>query len=180
MNFVDIPLQGAYLLELDPRRDARGTFCRLFCEKIMAAREIPERKFVQINLSDNSHQGTLRGLHYQQEPHLEAKIIYCLQGSLYDVIVDLRMDSQTYLQYFGIRLSEDDPAALYIPKGFAHGFLTLQDNTRLLYLMSEYYKQEAERGYCYDDPTFRIKWPFQPKVISERDQNFPSFKEQRK
>jgi dTDP-4-dehydrorhamnose 3,5-epimerase len=175
MQFVEIPLKDAFLFELEPKADSRGTFCRLFCAQLIKEHGIVDCNFVQANLSDNAHKGTLRGLHFQAEPYLEAKIVYCLRGSLYDVIVDLRKDSPTYLQHFGLKLAADDPSALYIPKGFAHGFLTLEDDCRLLYLMSDFYKEGYGRGYRYDDPAFGIQWPCKPKILSERDQNYPLF-----
>lgn len=175
MRFVETPLQGAYLIEYDPKIDSRGSFCRLFCSQELAEHGISESQFVQVNVSQNSHRGTLRGLHYQAAPYLEAKIVSCLQGSAYDVIVDLRESSPTYLQHFGLKLSAEDPCALYIPKGFAHGFLSLEDNCHLLYFMSDYYKAGYERGYRYDDPTLGIQWPFTPLIISEKDLNLPYF-----
>jgi|ERR1700733_1243497 len=175
MRIVETPVKDAYLIELEPKEDHRGAFCRLFCSEVLREYGIDDHRFVQVNLSDNSQEGTLRGMHYQAEPFLEAKILYCLQGSLYDVIIDLRKKSKTYLHYFGLKLSADNPCALYIPRGFAHGFLTLEDDTRLLYLISEFYKAGYEMGYRYDDPSFRIQWPCQPKIISDKDQNFPPF-----
>lgn len=175
MRFVETPLQDAFVINLDPKEDNRGIFYRLFCSRHFEEQGITDAHFTQVNLSDNTAKGTLRGLHYQAEPHLEAKVVYCLQGSFYDVIVDLRPQSKSYLQHFGIRLSHKDPCALYIPKGFAHGFLTLEEGSRLLYLMSDCYQPGFERGYSYNDPSFAIDWPFKPSVISERDQNYTPF-----
>lgn len=175
MRFIETPLKGSFLIELDPSVDSRGSFCRLFCSQELAAQGISNTEFVQVNLSENPSCGTLRGLHYQAEPYLEAKIIYCLQGSIYDVIVDLRRESSTYLQHFSVKLTSADKRALYIPKGFAHGFLTLENHCHLLYLMSEFYKPGYERGYRYDEPAFGIQWPFQPSFLSEKDQKYPGF-----
>lgn len=175
MRFVETPLQDAYVIDLDPKEDSRGAFCRLFCSQLLQEQGIADIHFAQVNLSDNTAKGTLRGLHYQAEPHVEAKIVYCLQGSAYDVIVDLRPQSTTYLKHFGMRLSCEDSCALYIPKGFAHGFLTLEENSRLLYLMSDCYQPGFERGYRYDDPAFDIRWPLTPTTISERDQSYIPF-----
>lgn len=175
MRFVETPLQDAFVINLNPKEDNRGAFCRLFCSRLLKEHGINDAHFVQVNLSENTAKGTLRGLHCQAEPYSEAKIVYCLQGSVYDAIVDLRPHSATYLKHFGIRLSHKDPCALYIPKGFAHGFLTLEDDSRLVYLVSEFYQPSFERGYRYDDPAFVINWPFKPSLISERDQNHSSF-----
>jgi len=171
MHFVNTPLQDAYLIELNSITDERGAFCRLYCAEIF------QENFVQINLSDNTERGTLRGMHYQAEPYLEAKIVYCLRGEVFDVLLDLRKNSPTYKHHFGIHLKQSSPHAVYIPKGFAHGFLTLQNNSQLLYLMSEFYKKGYERGYRYDDPAFGINWPMAPSLISQKDQNHPLFKE---
>ena len=177
MHFVETPLKDAFRIELDPKNDSRGAFCRLFCSQLFEEHGIKESHFVQMNLSDNLHKGTLRGLHYQEEPYLEAKIVYCLKGSVYDVIVDLRPSSSTYMCHFGTKLAMDHPTAFYIPKGFAHGFITLEENSQLLYLMSEFYKAGYERGYRYDDSAVKIEWPFATALISERDQNYLPFQE---
>jgi len=175
MRLVETSLKDAYQIDLIPKEDHRGAFCRLFCTEFLAQHNIPETSFEQVNISDNTAKGTLRGMHFQDSPHLEAKIIYCLHGSAYDVIIDLRSHSSTYLQHFSMVLTQEKPCALYIPKGFAHGFLTLQANTRLLYLMSASYKPGFERGYRFDDPAFGITWPFMPSVISERDQLYSPY-----
>ena len=178
MQFTDIALQDAFFIEMKPMADDRGSFCRLFCQEKLQEKGIAERDFAQINLSLNNKRGTLRGLHYQAPPYLEAKIVYCLQGAVYDVMVDLRKESPTYKRHFGCTLSGAKPLALYIPKGFAHGFLTLEDDSRLLYLMSDCYKPGFDRGCPYNDPAFDISWPFEPVLISERDQNHPFWKEE--
>jgi dTDP-4-dehydrorhamnose 3,5-epimerase len=175
MRFVEIPLKGAFLIELEPKEDERGSFCRLFCGKQLKTRGLEEFSCAQVNLSENFHKATLRGMHAQAAPYMEAKIVYCLQGAVFDVIVDLRESSPTFLHYFGVKLSMESLCALYVPKGFAHGFLTLEAESKLLYLMSEAYKPGHERGFRYDDPAFGIQWPFPPKTLSERDLNHPPF-----
>jgi dTDP-4-dehydrorhamnose 3,5-epimerase len=171
MQFIETPLKGAYQIVLESKEDARGAFCRLFCRNFFIENGIDPPE--QINLSDNRYRATLRGLHYQGDPYQEGKIVYCLKGKVFDVIVDLRPSSSTFTQYFSLELG--GPAALFIPKGFAHGFITLEPNSQLLYLMTESYRPGYERGYRYDDPVFNIKWPMKPKVISERDKNLPTF-----
>ena len=175
MHLHKTSLRDAYLIKLAPRADARGSFCRLFCAQILRDEGIVDHTFVQVNLSENSVRGTLRGLHFQASPHFEAKVVYCLRGAVFDVIVDLRRDSPTYLRYFAYELSAEEGVALYVPKGYAHGFLTLEDDSTLLYLMSDFYRPGCERGYRFDDPAFGIAWPFAPRVISEKDQYYPAF-----
>lgn len=175
MRLINTPLQDAYLIEFVENEDTRGSFSRLFCSQFLKDRGIADHHPAQINFSTNKKQGTLRGLHYQAHPYLEAKIVYCLEGAIYDTIVDLRKGSPTYLEHFSITLSPKAKRALFVPKGFAHGFLTLKDNSCLLYLMSECYQTGYERGYRYDDPAFSIQWPTPPTIISERDHNLPYF-----
>jgi dTDP-4-dehydrorhamnose 3,5-epimerase len=175
MRFVETPLKDAFLIEVEPKRDERGSFCRLFCEELLKEMGIENFACMQVNISENYLKGTLRGMHAQAAPYLEAKIVYCLKGAVYDVILDLRKNSSTYLQHFGLKLSPDNQSALYVPKGFAHGFLTLKDDSELLYLMSEIYRPGYERGYRFDDPAFGVQWPFPPKIISERDEKHPPF-----
>ncbi len=173
MHCRDLPLPGAYLIELKKHVDTRGAFSRLFCSETLNM--LPS--FPQINLSENTTRGTLRGLHYQAHPYLEGKLIYCLRGSVHDVIVDLRRDSPTYKQHYALTLTAHSPHALYVPEGCAHGFMTLEEDSHLLYLMSTSYQSGYERGYRYDDPAFKISWPMPPTLMSERDQNYPPFKE---
>lgn len=174
MHFVEI-IKDAYLIELDPKIDQRGAFCRLFCSEVFQSAGIEEKNFVQVNLSDNHRVGTLRGMHYQSEPYLEAKIVYSLKGRVFDVILDLRKGSPTYLQHAAVELYPS--IALYVPKGYAHGFLTLENESQLLYLMSDYYQPRYERGARFDDPAFNINWPFPPSIISEKDLNYSRFEE---
>ncbi|NGX55152.1 MAG: dTDP-4-dehydrorhamnose 3,5-epimerase [Chlamydiae bacterium] len=176
MRFVETSLEGAYLIHLNTKRDERGSFSRLFCSEIFMQHGIENSVFVQVNLSSNSHKGTLRGMHYQTNPHMEAKVVYCLRGRVFDVMVDLRPNSKTYLSHYFLELSQDNSLAVFIPEGFAHGFLTLEPNSEIFYLMSEPYHQEYQKGFHWNDPTFQIKWPSFPPYLSERDQNHPLFR----
>lgn len=172
MIFVPTPLSGAYIVDPTPLRDDRGFFARTFCRG-----EFVERGFnpdvAQCNVSYNHQMGTLRGLHFQVEPHAEAKVVRCTQGIVWDVIVDLRAESSTYRKWFGIELSAGLHNALYVPEGFAHGFQTLTDDAEVLYMMSESYFPESARGVRWDDPAFGIEWPIANPTMSERDRNFP-------
>jgi dTDP-4-dehydrorhamnose 3,5-epimerase len=172
MRFTQTPLAGAYVVDLEKRGDERGYFARAFC-----AREFAEQGlatvFVQANLSLNREAGTLRGLHFQAAPVQETKFVRCVTGALYDVIVDIRPDSPTHLQSFGAELSDENGRALYVPKGFAHGFLTLAPDTTASYLVDEYYTPEAESGLRYDDPALGIDWPGEVDVISPKDAAWP-------
>lgn len=174
MKFTQLPIQGAYEIDLAKQEDERGFFARLFCEKEFAEYQL-ETNFVQVNNSLSHEKGTLRGLHYQLAPMEEVKLVRCIRGAIYDLILDLRTDSSTYGQTFGLELNADNRKMLYIPKGCAHGFLTLTENSELLYLVSEYYSRELERGIRWNDPHFDIAWPFHPRVISERDRCHADF-----
>ena len=174
MLFHPTPLNGAYTIELEKRGDDRGFFARFFCEREFEAAGLVSR-FVQVNNSLTAKTGTLRGLHYQLAPAAETKVVRCLKGSLYDLILDLRPDSPTYGQSFGAELNEDNRLMMYVPKGFAHAFLTLKDDTEALYLVSDYYAPEQERGIRYNDPKFAINWPIQPLEISDKDAKWPDF-----
>jgi dTDP-4-dehydrorhamnose 3,5-epimerase len=174
MKFTETPLKGAYVVDLEKKGDHRGFFARMYCSKEFAELGL-ESQFVQANSSFSIHKGTIRGLHYQMSPMDEVKLVRCIAGSLYDVILDLRSDSQTFGQYFGTTLSAENKRMVYVPKGFAHGFLTLEDNTEILYLVSQYYSSDLERGIRWNDPLFGIEWPATPTVISERDMTHPDF-----
>ena len=174
MQFRPTPLKGSFLIDLDPQHDNRGFFSRLFCTEEFKKNEL-EPHILQLNDSYSIQKGTLRGLHYQLYPKEETKVIRCIQGSIYDVIVDLRKDSPTFKQWFGAVLSQKNRQMIYVPKDFAHGFLTLEDNTEIIYLVSESYSKEHERGIRWNDPQFQINWPEAPKIISERDQQHPDF-----
>lgn len=172
--FKETPLPGAYLIEPERRGDERGFFARVFCEREFAAMGL-SKSFVQVNNSMAERKGTLRGMHYQLPPHAETKLVRCVRGSLLDVIIDLRERSNTFGQHTSVTLSADDRRMLYVPKGFAHGFLTLEDQTEALYFVDEFYAPEAERGIRWNDPRFGIEWPFEPSVLSEKDRHAPDF-----
>ena len=171
MIFNPTPLTGAYLIEPELISDERGFFARSYCRDEFIVKGL-NPNLVQCNISFNKVLGTLRGMHYQKAPYAEAKLVRCTQGSIYDVIIDLRPESKTVKQWVGVELSAQNRNALYVPAGFAHGFITLQDNTEVLYKMSEYFHGECAAGVRWNDPTFAIKWPIEVKVISERDQNY--------
>ena len=168
MEFEPLALQGAFLIHLEPKCDARGSFTRLFDAELFARRELAT-EYPQHNLSRNPAKGTLRGLHYQRSPHAEIKLVRCIRGRIYDVIVDVRESSATYLQHVGVELRADTPAMLYVPEGFAHGFLTLEPDSEVHYLVSHPYTPSAEGGLRWDDPKLHIQWPERVEVVSERD-----------
>jgi dTDP-4-dehydrorhamnose 3,5-epimerase len=172
MRFTPMPLSGAYLIQLEPRADARGTFARAFCAREFAAKGLRE-SFVQANISTNLKAGTVRGLHFQRDPHAEAKLVQCVKGSIYDVVVDMRKESATYLRWTGAELSDANGMMIYVPAGFAHGYQTLLDKTNVLYLVSEYYTPESESGLRYSDPKLAIEWPHAVSEISEKDGRWP-------
>lgn len=174
MKFNPTPLQGAFTIDLEKRGDDRGFFARLFCEDEFHAAGL-EAHFVQINNSDSAKRGTLRGMHYQLPESAEVKVVRCIKGALFDVIVDLRPDSPTYKKWFGAELSAENRTMMYVPRGFAHGFITLEDNTEAFYLVSNRYDPKAERGLRFNDPAFGIAWPLQPSELSEKDGKWPDF-----
>ena len=175
MNFLETKLKGSYLIELEKNTDERGFFARSYCRKEFEKYGL-NSKVVQCNISFNKKKQTLRGMHYQTKPYEEAKLIRCTHGAIYDVIIDLRPDSSTYLKHYGVQLNEDNRLMLFVPEGFAHGFITLQDRTEIFYQMSEFYAPESAMGLRYNDPLFGIKWPEDAKIISNRDKNYPDFK----
>ena len=172
MIFHPTPLQGAYVIELEKRGDDRGFFARFFCEQEFAKMGLVNR-FVQINNSLSAKKGTLRGLHYQLAPAAEVKLMRCLRGAMFDVIVDMRPESPTYKQWFGQELNQDNRLMMYVPEGFAHGFVTLRDDTESLYPVSAFYAPEQERGLRYNDPTIGIEWPITPTEVSAKDMAWP-------
>lgn len=172
MKFTETPLAGAYVIAIEPHSDERGMFARTFCEREFEAKGLCG-KFVQTNATLSLKRGTLRGMHYQAEPSPEIKVVRCVRGSFYDVIVDLRPQSKTYLKWFGIELSQDNRLSLYVPAGFAHGLQTLEDNTEAHYLMSEFFTPELARGVRYNDPKLGIIWPLELSEISDRDRELP-------
>ena len=177
MRFIPTPLKDAYLIELEKLSDQRGFFSRLFCSKEFKQHNI-DSSFVQVNNSHSQFKGTLRGLHYQLPPFQETKIVRCIRGSFYDVILDIRPDSPTFGQSFGAELSAENRMMMLVPKGFAHGFLTLEDDSEVIYFVSEFYSKDRERGIRWNDPHFDIKWPFHPMHLSDRDGSHPDFNEE--
>jgi dTDP-4-dehydrorhamnose 3,5-epimerase len=177
LNFVPTSLGGAYIVDPEPRNDDRGFFARTWCQKEFEAHGLNPR-LVQCNISFNRRKGTWRGMHYQEPPHEEAKLVRCTMGSICDVIVDLRPGSPTFRSHVTVTLSAENRKMLYIPEGFAHGFLTLEDNTEIFYQMSEFYAPESARGFRWNDPYFGIRLPLEVAVISERDRNLPDFRVQ--
>ncbi|MEO5967270.1 MAG: dTDP-4-dehydrorhamnose 3,5-epimerase [Ferruginibacter sp.] len=168
MIFTETPLAGSFIVSLNPIGDSRGWFARTYCKREFA--QIGhDKEWVQINHSFSNLKGTIRGLHFQHNPYGEIKLLRCVSGAVYDVIVDLRKDSPTYLKWFGTELSAENKNMLYIPKGFAHGFQTLKENTELIYHHSEFYNPDAESGLRFDDEILNIKWPLKVAEISERD-----------
>lgn len=172
MQFTPLPLDGAWLIDEERRGDSRGWFARTFCSAEFDQHGL-ETAFPQINRSLSHAAGTLRGLHYQRAPHAEVKVICCLRGALYDVIVDIRPESPTYRRWFGVDLTAEDGRWVYVPKGFAHGFITLEPETEAFYLISTPYAPEAEGGLRFDDPTLAIRWPRSPEIISAKDAAWP-------
>ncbi len=168
MEFEKTPLKDAYVIRLEVREDSRGFFARTFCGKEFEQHGL-KPSVAQANVSFNHKAGTLRGMHYQLPPAAETKLVRCTRGSIYDVIIDMRPDSPSYLQHFGIELNEDNRVALYVPEMFAHGYLTLVDDAEVIYQVGEFYSPGYERGLRYDDPKFGIKWPVPVQVISEKD-----------
>jgi dTDP-4-dehydrorhamnose 3,5-epimerase len=177
MIFLTTRLDGAWLIDIEPKEDERGFFARTWCRKELAAQDL-DTEIVQESVSFNRHRGTVRGLHLQRPPHEETKIVRCIRGAIFDMIVDLRPSSPTYLSWQGFELTAENRRALYIPKGFAHGFQTLTDDAEIAYQISAFYAPEAAGGYRYDDAAFGIAWPLPVTVISSRDLEWPAFDRQ--
>ena len=176
MKFTATSLPGAYVLDIEPHADERGFFARTACSASFAARGL-NGNFVQQSVSFNAHKGTLRGLHFQAAPHEEDKLVRVTQGAIFDVIVDIRQGSASFGQWFGIDLSAQNHRQLYIPKGFAHGFQTLEDNSELLYAMTIPYAPGFGRGIRWDDPAIGVEWPLPPSAIGARDLDLPPLAE---
>lgn len=174
MIFTKTVLPGATLIDVERREDARGYFNRIFCEREFEAHGLPVR-MVQTNMSLTHRAGTLRGMHYQEAPAAEDKLVRCVQGVIWDAIVDIRPESATYCQWFGVTLSAANGRMLLVPKGFAHGFVTLTDDAAVSYQVSAFYTPTAERGIRHDDPAFSIAWPVPVKDLSDKDKNWPDF-----
>jgi dTDP-4-dehydrorhamnose 3,5-epimerase len=174
MIFTQTNIKGAFIIDVKRIEDERGFFGRAFCQNEMKEQGL-NPVVAQTNISHNKLKGTLRGLHFQEAPHEESKLVRCTRGRLFDVLVDLRKGSETFCQWFGTELSADSFRMLYVPEGCAHGFITLEDNTDIMYQVSAFYAPGAERGLRWNDPAFGIEWPMEPVVISEKDQNQPLF-----
>jgi dTDP-4-dehydrorhamnose 3,5-epimerase len=174
VKFHGTTLGGVILVEVVPQADERGYFARTFCEKEFPAAGLPAH-FVQNNISYNKKRGTLRGMHFQKEPHPEGKLVSCPRGKIFDVALDLRPSSPTFRQWAGFELSEENHSLLYIPPGFAHGFQTLEDDSVVSYQMTEFHFPELSGGVRWDDPAFAIQWPVEEKILSPRDRSFPDF-----
>lgn len=174
MIFKETRLKGAFIIDPEQLSDDRGFFARTWCQKEFKAHGL-NPNMAQCSISFNNKKGTLRGLHYQAAPHEEAKLVRCTAGAIYDVIVDLRPESDTFKSWISLELTAENRKMLYIPEGFVHGFLTLQDNTEVFYQMSEFYMPDYARGVRWDDPAFNIQWPIDVVMISKRDEQYGSF-----
>jgi dTDP-4-dehydrorhamnose 3,5-epimerase len=168
VKFTPAGLAGAYVIDLDRLEDERGYFARTFCRDEFAAHGL-RSVFPQCNTSFNARKGTLRGMHYQEKPHEEAKIVRCTRGAIHDVIVDIRRDSPTYKKWVAVELTADNARMLYIPEGFAHGFQALADGSEVFYQMSATFHPESARGLRWNDPALAIRWPLASPIVSERD-----------
>jgi dTDP-4-dehydrorhamnose 3,5-epimerase len=174
MRFTPTRLSGAFILDPERREDARGHFARTFCRREFEAHGL-RQDIAQANIAWNARKGTLRGMHYQVAPAAETKLVRCPRGALWDVIVDLRPDSPTFLEHVGVELSAENGRQLFVPELFAHGYITLADDTEAAYQVGEFYAPEAERGIRYDDPALGISWPVPVEVISDKDASWPDF-----
>ncbi len=174
MKFHQTPVKGAYTIELEKRGDDRGFFARAFCANEFGAAGL-STAFVQINNSLSEKKGTLRGFHYQLPPSAETKVVRCIRGAVYDVVLDLREDSDTFGAWFGAELSAENRVMMYVPKGCAHGLITLEDSTEVFYLADSFYDPDCERGVRFDDPRFGVEWPLTPTEISAKDRSWPLF-----
>jgi len=175
MIFTETPLAGAFVIEPELLEDARGFFARTWCSREFETRGLVTR-IAQCSTSFNKRKGTLRGLHYQALPFAETKIVRCIRGSIYDVIVDLRPSSPTFTRHFAAVLTAENRKMLYVPAGFAHGFQTLEDDTEVFYQISEFYSSAHARGVRWDDPAFGIRWPDDERTIVDRDRTYPDFR----
>jgi dTDP-4-dehydrorhamnose 3,5-epimerase len=172
--FTETALKGAYILDPEKLEDERGFFARAFCEREFTEQGLAVN-WVQSSISFNHTQGTLRGMHYQEAPYEETKLVRCTMGGIVDVILDLRRDSPTFRQWVGVELTAANRRMVYVPQGVAHGFQTLTDNTEVFYEISEYYHPESARGVCWNDPAFRMEWPAPASVISKKDRSYLPF-----
>ncbi len=174
MLFKATKIEGSWIVDPQRMSDERGYFARAWCAKEFEDHGI-NPKMCQLNHSYSSKRGTLRGMHYQIDPDSEMKAVRCVKGAFFDVIIDLRPESKTYKQWFGYELNEENKSMLIVPEGCAHGFLTLRDDSEAFYFASAAYNQKSERGIRWNDPSFKIKWPFHPIVISSKDRSWKNF-----
>ncbi len=174
MIFTETKLKGAFIIEAERLEDERGFFARTWCQREFAKHGLNAR-LAQCSVSFNRKRGTLRGMHYQIAPHEETKVVSCIKGAVYDVIIDLRRDSPTFTQWLAVELTCDNRKMVYIPAGFAHGFQTLEDDTEVFYQISEFYAAEYARGVRWNDPAFFIPWPEAQRILADRDKNYPDF-----
>ena len=174
MIFSETELPGAFVIDLEKIEDERGFFARAWCQRELRDHGL-ESRIAQCNMSFNKRKGTLRGMHFQRPPHEEVKLIRCIRGALYDVIIDLRPESAANKRWIGVELTAENRRMLYVPRGFAHGFQTLEEDTETFYMVSEFYTPGAESGVRWDDPSFGIDWPLPPSEISDKDQQWTDF-----
>jgi dTDP-4-dehydrorhamnose 3,5-epimerase len=174
MKFFETNLPGAFIIDIDKMEDERGFFARSWCEREADLYGL-NPQWRQCNISFNRHKGTLRGMHFQAAPFEEAKLVRCTKGAIYDVIIDLRSNAPSYRKWAAVELTEENRRMLYVPEDFAHGFLTMKDNTEVFYQMSEFYAPNSARGIRWNDPAFGISWPAEINVISDRDNSYPDF-----
>lgn len=174
MIFRELPIAGAWLLDIERRQDDRGFFARTFCRDELANAGL-QNDLVQCSVSFNKRRGTLRGMHFQTEPHQEVKLVSCLRGAIYDVLLDLRPTSKTFREWTAVELTGDNLRTVYVPEGCAHGFQTLTDDTLVSYQINERFAPDAARGVRWDDPAFNISWPDGPKTLAPRDLSWPDF-----
>lgn len=172
MIFTETRLQGAYLIDLEPIADERGFFARSWCRREFEQHGL-KTDLAQCNLSFNHHQGTVRGMHFQLAPHREVKLVRCIRGAIYDVIVDLRSESPTFKSWAGVELNAENRRMFYVPEGFAHGYQTMVENSEVFYLTTQFYQPDAERGCRWNDPAFAIQWPLEVTQISNKDKGYP-------
>ena len=177
MIFFETALQGAYIIDIEPRSDSRGFFARAFCQNEFAAHGL-KPMIAQANLAFNHYKGTLRGMHFQYPPTAETKIVRCTRGAIVDIIVDLRPESPTYLKHISVELTADNHRAIYVPERFAHGYQVLCDSTETSYQVGEFYTPGSEGGLRFNDPGLGLDWPLPVSVISEKDQDWPTLAEQ--
>lgn len=177
MKFVATEFAGVFIIEPEPRVDDRGMFARYFCSREFQAHGL-KSDIVQTNYSQNKQKGTLRGMHYQQQPFAEVKLVRCLHGKIYDVIIDVRPDSSTYLKWLAVELSGENKKMLYVPEGFAHGYQSLTDDSEVFYMVTQFYNLESERAIRWNDPLFGIEWPLAGEpILSAKDAAHPDFKD---